>query len=121
MQDNEFYEGAPSFPSQTFPLEQIYSSVGPNYNTRIINQDVRYNRLPGIQLTNNYNTIPINEPTLDNYDAINPVEFPPVVHIGTGVREEVTDQFQNTEQHVYAAVSKKGNNGDDSKEDLTVE
>ncbi len=115
MEDNEFYEATPTLLSQTFPLEQTYSSVGPNYNTGMINQDPTYNRLQGTRLTNNYNTIPINEPTLDNYNVIKPEESAPVVHTNTGVREEVTDQFQNTEEHVYAAVNKKEKSDEDGK------
>ncbi len=89
-------------------MEQTHSSISPNYDIVIFNQELTYDvpSVPQPTFTD-YDIIKINEPTQDNYDVIKTVESQPVVHSSTAVREEVTDQFHNAEQHVYAAVNKK--------------
>ncbi len=80
IQDKEYEETTPT-------SLHAYSSVGPNYDS-----------------------IMLNKPADGDYNVLNhnmTVESPSVVHSSTVVREEVTDQFYNTEQHLYAAVNKK--------------
>ncbi len=82
---NESYSVRAAQHNETTSTSHTYSSAGPNYDA-------------------------VNQPIEGEYDVLNhnmTVESSPVVHSSTAVREKVTDQFHNAEQHLYAAVNKK--------------
>ncbi len=123
-QDNDIYDEAT-------PTGHTYSSAGPNYDTVILDQPAEdeYSVLnhssrtvgPSVPVVHS-RTVEPSAPVVHSSSNSRTVEpSAPVVHCSSSrtvvVREEVPDQFHDTEQHIYAAVNKKHK----KKKDLTTE
>ncbi len=113
VQDNQVYSEA----------DDTYSSAGPNYDTVPVHKEPMYDKLPpAIDVVirtvepsapvvhSSSRTVGPSASVVHSSSSRTVEPSAPVVHTSSRtvvVREEVPDQFHNTEQHIYAAVNKK--------------